>query len=359
MSFGPPKPVPLAVNAAKIPLMLRRIPNWVMWKYQLKRARDGALKWTKVPFQPSGECASADDVRTWSTFDVVLHAYQRGGFAGIGLVTAGSGIPPRRQDKLVLIDLDKVRDIETGAIEPWAAPILEAGIREGAYVEMSPSATGFHIIGEGPQGFVGKKANNVEMYCSLRFFTITSGLMFNPKQRTLGTLEQTIKLVSARLGIPKPTHKEPKLIRGPAVVGVRPYASSWTDEDVLAVAFTKHNGEKLRRLLNGDAGDYGGDASAADMAAATMLSFWFWLDAAAIERVMRASDLFRDKWDTKRGKVTYLQYTINRSLAGKEDYYGRPGRKIESGIGQCTRITAASKRMLDKSFTNYKRWVRA
>lgn len=359
MAFGPPKPVPLAVNAAKIPRMLQCIRNWVDWKYQLKRQKDGTLKWTKVPFQPNGRCASHADVRTWSTFDTVLDAYQGGGFDGIGLVTAGAGIAPRRRDKLVLIDLDKVRDPLTGVIALWAAPILEAGIRERAYVELSPSGTGFHIIGEGPQGFMGGKANNCEMYCSLRFFTITGGLLFNPKQRTLGTLDQTIKLVSARLGIPKPTHKAPKLTRGPGVVGVRPYVDEWTDEDILEMAFTKHNGDKLRRVLNGDAGDYGGDASAADMAAATMLGFWFWLDAAAIERVMRASDLCRDKWDTKRGKVTYLQYTITRALEGKEDYYGRSGRKIENGNGQCTRITPATKRVLNKSFTNYKQWVRA
>jgi putative DNA primase/helicase len=338
MAFGPPKPVPLAVNPVKIPLMLRRIPNWVLWKYQLKRQKDGVLKWTKVPFQPSGECASAGDARTWSTFEVVLDAYQRGGFAGIGLVTAGADIPARRRDKLVLIDLDKVRDPLTGVIAPWAAPILEAGIKERAYVELSPSATGFHIIGEGPQGFVGKKANGCELYCSLRFFTITGGLLFNPKQRALGTLDQTIKLVSARLGIPKPMHKEPKLTRGPAVVGVRPYVDSWTDEDILDMVFTKHNGDKLRRVLAGDSSDYGDDASAADMAAATMLGFWFWLDAAAIERVMRASDLSRDKWDTKRGKVTYLRYTIDRALDGKEDYYGRPGRIISNDNNAWVRV---------------------
>jgi len=330
MAFGPPKPLPLAVNADKIPMYLRRIPNWVLWKYQLKRQKDATLKWTKVPFQPNGRCASHADVRTWSSFEDVLDAYHAGGFDGIGLVTAGTSIAARRRDKLVLIDLDKVRDPKTGVIAPWAALILEAGIRERAYVELSPSATGFHIIGEGPQGFIGRKANACEMYCSLRFFTITGGLLLNPRQRTLGTLDQTIKLASARIGIPKPSDKTPPSKSGPVVVGVRPYVDEWSDDDILEIAFSKHNGEKLRRLLQGNASDYGGDASAADMAAATMLSFWFWLDATAIERVMRASDLARDKWDTKRGNLTYLQYTINRSLDGKEDYYGKPSATINN-----------------------------
>jgi putative DNA primase/helicase len=336
--FGPSKPTPLVVDAAKIPRYLQALHNWVLWRYQLKRQKDGSLKWTKLPFRPNGRCASHADVRTWSTFATVIEGYEEGTFDGIGLVTAGTGIAPRRRDKLVLIDLDKVRDVESGEIEPWAAEILEAAVKERAYIELSPSATGFHIIGEGPQGFAGRKANGLELYCSSRFFTISGGLAFKPRQRVPGKLDETIELASARLGVPKPTDRAVPKHGAPTVVGVRPYADSWTDEDILELAFTKHNGKKLRRLLEGDISDYDGDASDADMGAATMLAFWFWLDAAAIERVMRESKLARDKWDTKRGKLTYLQYTIRNALDGKEDYYGKVGRVVTNNSNVWARV---------------------
>ncbi len=323
----PIRPRPLAVNKDKIPRALRQLRNWVLWRYVLKSQDDGTLKWTKIPFQPNRQAASSTDPRTWSTFDTVCAAHERGGCDGIGFVTS-----PR--DPFVLIDLDKVRDPKTGAIVPWATKILEAALQERAYVELSPSATGFHVIAEGPQGFTGKKANDVEMYCSGRYFTITSGLRFDPKQRALCKLDKTIELVSARLGIPKPSNstRRSSRKRGPAIVGVRPYPDHWTDADILKLAFTNKNGDKLKRLLDGDTSDYRDNASDAEMAAVCMLSFWFWLNADAIERVMRNSQLERPKWDTKRPRnLDFLQYTIRRALDGKEDYYGKPCRLTSWG----------------------------
>jgi putative DNA primase/helicase len=54
---------------------------------------------------------------------------------------------------------------------------VRAAQRERGYVELSPSATGFHLIARGPQGFAGRKANDAELYCQGRFFTITGWLV--------------------------------------------------------------------------------------------------------------------------------------------------------------------------------------
>ena len=273
------------------------------------------------PGQPSRPCSRCIDAA-----DMTASAWSR----------RVPAVAPRRRDKLVLIDLDKACSPASGAIEPWAQPILEAAIKERAFVELTPSGTGFHIIGEGPQGFAGRKAHNVELYCSQRFFTMTGKLLSGPGQHVLGTLDHTIKVVAARLGIPKPTDR-PVPQHGAAAVGVRPYLDTWTDQDILEVAFTKHNGDKLRRLLGGDTRDYAGQ-SEADMACATMLGFWFWLDGDAVERVMRASALCRDKWDTRRSKLTYLRFTINRALDGREDYYGKPCRVVTNNSNAWVRV---------------------
>jgi putative DNA primase/helicase len=316
----PSRPIPIvAIMPDKIPRVLRRLKQWVNWKYELQPQKNGPWKWSKVPHQPNGECASHGDADTWSAFEDVVAACKTGKFDGIGFVASS-------RDPFVMIDLDKVRDPKTNDIKPWAAEIINAALKDKAYVESSPSGTGFHIIGEGPQGFLGRKANDVEMYSSERFFTITHGLRFDPKQRKLGKLDLTIKLVSTRIGIPKPVHTTTKPPATGPIVGVRPYIDSWTDADILKLAFKKKNGDKLKRLLSGDISDYGNDASAADMGAATILGFWFWLDADAVARVMEDSELYRPKWDSKRGKITYLQYTINAALRDKTDYFGKPRR---------------------------------
>jgi putative DNA primase/helicase len=325
-SIRVPRPRVLSLKPENIPLPLRRSNTCMNWRSMFKQSRDAATpgKWTKVPTQPNGAYASSTNPATWSSFKECVAAYQAGLADGVGFVTSAS-------DPYVLIDLDHCFDPTTGVIEPWAVPILKAALREGAYVELSPSGTGFHIIAKGPQGFKGLKNNGGEMYCSGRFFTLTGVLPFGETPRSLGRLDKTVALVSAHIGVAvstkQTTTKGTKPTSRPitnAVAGKRPYTASMSDADILKMAFKKKNGDKLKRLMSGDLSDYGGDASRADLALASMLSFWFWLDADAIERVMIGSKLFRDKWETKRGKVTYLRYTIAAALKDKTDYFGKP-----------------------------------
>jgi hypothetical protein len=44
-------------------------------------------------------------------------------------------------------DLDSCRNAETGDIKPWAIWILRKARKAGSYIELSPSGTGFHIVG--------------------------------------------------------------------------------------------------------------------------------------------------------------------------------------------------------------------
>ena len=65
-----------------IPEELRQIHQWVLWKW--KKLPDG--RFTKPPFQPTGELAKSTDPNTWVTFDQALRAYDSDEFAGIGFV---------------------------------------------------------------------------------------------------------------------------------------------------------------------------------------------------------------------------------------------------------------------------------
>ena len=110
---------------------------FVLWKWA-KRAG----KWTKPLLRaddPSRN-ASTTDPATWSTLKQAVASYQAHAakVAGIGLVLTSTSVAG--------IDLDHCRS-EDGTVDAWARPILKRAMTEMAYVEVSVSGTGFHILG--------------------------------------------------------------------------------------------------------------------------------------------------------------------------------------------------------------------
>ncbi len=154
------RPIPLTIQPDNIPQELKDYHQFVCWNYQPR-----GDKWTKVPVQPNGDPASSTDPQTWYSFDECIEAYHTGRCDGVGFVTSAN-------DPFVLIDLDHVMPSD-GPMLPWARDIVRDAINEGCYVEVSVGGDGIHIIGRGPQGFRGRKANQIEIYASGRFFTIT------------------------------------------------------------------------------------------------------------------------------------------------------------------------------------------
>jgi putative DNA primase/helicase len=153
------KPQPSAPIPEGIPKKLKRRPQWVVWKLELR----GEM-WTKVPYTPGKDTtASSTDLMTWRTFPEALTAYEDGDYDGIGFMFSSA-------DPYTGVDLDHVRDPETGEIEPWAQKII--GRFEGAYVEASPSGEGIHIICRGALEEC-MKAGPIELYSMRRYFTVT------------------------------------------------------------------------------------------------------------------------------------------------------------------------------------------
>jgi hypothetical protein len=144
---------------------LRALKSWVCWTYEPNKA---GTKWTKQPRQPwrSRANASTADPRTWGDYRrAVKAAKATSGIDGIGFVFT-------KEDELVGIDLDGVRDPATGKVEPWAQNIIELS---ETYTELSPSGRGFQIIARGKLegGGINYQPAQVEIYDSGRYFTFS------------------------------------------------------------------------------------------------------------------------------------------------------------------------------------------
>jgi putative DNA primase/helicase len=186
----PPPPKTYQSDLANLPkalTLLTQQPRWVLWRWELRKAKDGTLKWTKPPLQPSGAYASSNDPRTWSAYTRVLAAIDAINADGIGYMLL--------DDKLHLAanDLDDCRNASTGTVAPWAQAYLDRA--NGAYVEISPSGTGFRIIGTSTKPAVHSKLEitgggeraAIEVYCNIttgRYITITGAEIGNCPELT-------------------------------------------------------------------------------------------------------------------------------------------------------------------------------
>lgn len=149
-------------------------PRWVGWVWEERiNKTTGEVKMTKPPKHASGRYAHNDKPETWATYGEVEAGADRNGFAGVGLQLlnlTGFGA----------LDLDKVRDKETGAIlYPWAADLIACG----SYAEVTPSGTGFRVLGRVPDAFqpihrkwAHPEGGEVEIYANTdtgRYITVT------------------------------------------------------------------------------------------------------------------------------------------------------------------------------------------
>lgn len=292
------------LNLAGIPGELRTVRQWVLWKYE---RRKGEQKPTKVPYQPSGRRADSTDPATWSSFNDVLVAYLRGCFAGIGIMLANG---------LVGIDLDHVIDPATGEVSPWASWVIA---ELASYTEATPSGEGFHVLGwgtwPGPRHKTsvqqrGTVAEAIEGYSTARFFTFT-GAHTDGTPSVLNDVTATAKTVyDGFLPSEQQVHATPHA----------PQPVALDDAALLEGMFSARNGDDVCRLWEGDTSGYGSH-SEADLALVSHLVFWCGGDAARVDALFRRSALWREKWDQKRGSLTYGQRTISVALSGGREFY--------------------------------------
>jgi putative DNA primase/helicase len=281
-----------------IPGVLKRWPAWVLWKLVYETDRE--KPWTKLPYQLDGTEAKGNNPDTWSSFESVKRAYEKGGWDGIGLELGG--VP-----YLVGVDLDGCRDVATGVISNDAQEIVT---QLNSYTELSPSGSGLHILVYGKLPPEGRRKGFVEIYEEGRYFTF-SGRRLSGTPPTIERRQAEIEALHRRI-FGEASRLGPSTPPGGSASSA---AHRLEDQEVIDRAMKAKNGAKFARLWNGDTTEYGGDDSAADQALCNLIAFWT-QNPEQIEGIFRRSGLYRPKWE----REDYRWRTISKALSQMEFY---------------------------------------
>lgn len=313
------------------PAELLDMQSWVAYAVQEKSGRV-----TKPPLDPKLDTfrlARVDDRKTWGSFGetmAFLSAHRGESFRLDGrlAVVAGVGIVLTPEDGKTGVDLDHCLDPETGAVLPWAKPLVDAMQAAGFYLERSPSGTGLRGFCREPlppecgQSF---KRNGVEAYRDKRYLTVT-GHAFGSRG-TLRTLPEGQGCRKALLLLWR--HAYPEQPKAQAPQRLQPkLPSGFTDEELLRKAFAAGNGAEVETLFRTPPSE-AEDMSAEDMRLANMLAFWSMGDAGRLDRMMRQSARLQPperlaKWDKQHsgGGATYGEMTCAKAIEGCAEFFG-------------------------------------
>jgi hypothetical protein len=189
--------------------------RWVVWRLEIP---PGKQKYTKPPYQITGRLAKNNDPSTWSTFEAAWAAFQHPGnnFTGIGLMLLE--LPGT---ELSAIDLDHVRNKDTGEILPWARKLVE----RAGYCEITPSGEGLRILGVTTgiasihRKGVHPDGGEFELYIDCaRYITVTGELRPGSSDALsdITPLFTTLRALLDRPGDPPPPPPPPEPDDGPA-----------------------------------------------------------------------------------------------------------------------------------------------
>ena len=296
--------------------------------YKLIPRADG--KTDKVPVNPlTGYDTDAQDSAAWLSGDEaamwaeVLNTQRPPGVLsyGVGLVLVEGG-------GLFALDLDNCR-----AGDGWQPHVQNLVSRfPGAYVEVSVSGTGVHVIASTTAAPVHRTRNKdfrAELYTKLRFIAVTgegaSGSpladctaqlaafaeqYFPPREDPEHGVEWTSSPVAEWRGPADDGELIARALRSVSAASVfggrATFAALWqADPDILPRAFPPQSTHQSH------------DGSAADQALANHLAFWTGNDCERMLRLMRQSALVRPKWE----RQDYMRSTILRACADQREWY--------------------------------------
>jgi putative DNA primase/helicase len=310
---GSGKPEGIKVLHENIPEELKRLDQWVGWRWQKI-----GTKWTKVPYDlKTNHNASTDDPETWSAYELASEA----GHEGIGFVFSET-------DPYCGIDLDGCVDQQTGELSKEAKAIIS---RLASYSEISPSGSGVKVFVKASLASLGPRRKNpargIEVYDSLRFFTVTGHIMSSGTAEGINERQEAVDALYRWL-FPEPSAATPAA--SGAVSGV-PANTDLDDQTILSKAWGAANGDKFARLWNGDTSGYGSH-SEADLALCSMLAFWTGPDPARIEELFSQSGLNRGKW---QDRPAYRKKTVEKALSTMSEFYDA-NRGITVTLGKPT-----------------------
>lgn len=329
------------------------IPQWFVWRLTWDQEEN---KFQKMPCYSDGSKyrMDASDSSNWQTFANARNTLQT-------LRTRNDGHAYTLGFWLTLdtgywfFDLDKC--VTDGKLTPLAQQ-LATGFN-GAAWEWSSSGTGLHLFGRGAVPEHRRKGIK-GIGDGLEFYNDKRGVAFGLSGQFFGNADTDHSAAVAWLVA---NYFPPQALPGEVLDSEfdRPHASynGPVDDDELIARMRRAermdaaavfaglpaeratfsdlfdgNMETLTRLYAG--------ASDMDFALIGALSFWTGRDAIRTERIARRSALYRDKWESQRGKDTYIRYSILRQfrIAHSE---GRPvyGAQRSSGDSGSEPVTNA------------------
>jgi AAA domain len=249
---------------------LQQQRRWILWKLETVNG-----KLTKVPYQPSGRKAMANNPATWRTYAECAAVASQ--FSGVGVVL-GDGVWG--------VDLDQCCDAVTGKFTPESREIV---IDLDSYGEYSPSGTGCHVLGLGKLPGPGLKKPHagckaVEVKSDGFYFTFTGRHL----SKTPGTLED----------------------RQSEILALYNRVSKIKKDTRLAVSIPVNEEERFQKLMAGDTSAYNDDHSTADYALCILLAKKHGCNAFKIDTEFRTSGLYREKWE----REDYSENTITRAV---------------------------------------------
>jgi hypothetical protein len=246
--------------------------RWVLWRLETVHG-----KLTKVPYQPSGRKAMANNPATWHTHAECAELASQ--YSGVGVVL-GDGVWG--------VDIDGCCDAVSGKFTPESREVV---IGLDSYGEYSPSGTGCHILGMGKLPGPGLKkpypgCKAIEVKSDGFYFTFT-GRHLSKTPVGLENRQAEVSALYNRVGATNPSNR----------VG-------------LSVAMPVSEAERFERLMAGDMSDYKDDHSTADFALCVLLAKRHGCNAFKIDAEFRESGLYRDKWE----RDDYREGTITRAV---------------------------------------------
>lgn len=292
------------------PQELKDRKQWVCWR--LEPDKDGG-KDRKVPYNPvSGSKAQSNNPKTWTDYATAADALERYGYTGIGYMFT-------KDDGFVGVDVDHCYNPETHEFNDTAKAIIA---RQQTYVEFSPSGDGVHLYFKGtkPAGSSKNSETGVEMYESGRYFTVTGKQL----DGSLDIIAEDDGVLAWIHGTYLKKQKKKKAKKKKSSSGV---PVEMTDEELLEKAKTSEDGEAFTALLEGNWQGAFQSQSEADMAFCRKLAFWSGKNKEQMDRIFRASGLFRQKWDEKHhaNGATYGEETLDKAIETTENVYSPGG----------------------------------
>ena len=300
-------------NFENIPDPLRDL-LWAVWIAEPRPDKPG--KYNKPPLcTKTLQKIGSNKPELFSSFNEARTTYLERGCSGVGVLLNGTG--------LIGVDIDDYEVlIKT---KPEVRTWLNKAIKRGVYCEASPSGSGrrLFLYGALPENGRGRKHGSLEIYSNTRFLTVTGHTgKRNGTRVTYQSLIESQDLIDEFLKfLPSaPTSNAESVFSTdrtgtidpenlPIAIHTKLPGLFMTGDDVLPGRF--------RSLYEGDIADYKDDHSAADLG---LISFArkSGLTADEADALFRSSKLYRDKWDQKRGEVTYGELTISKAYANGE-----------------------------------------